>query len=135
MIGQSLTSNKSTKKEKMIILPNVNIYRVEYENPWPPNVGAMTFYAAGHSIEEVIQELCISQNINPSLVRERAVISKLHCITSALLDKLITQNLEMYNKRKALQKKKYDEFIEKNPTKPSNVSKVNNDINIFSVLD
>ena len=103
----------------MVILPNVNIYRVEYENPWPPNVGARTFYAAGHTIEEVIQELCISQNINPSLVRERAVISKLHCLTSTLLDKLITQNLEMYNKRKALQKKKYDEFIEKNPDETS----------------
>ncbi|MGO8762326.1 MAG: hypothetical protein ACLQUS_10090 [Desulfobaccales bacterium] len=119
----------------MVILPNVNIYRVEYENPWPPNVGPRTFYAAGHSIEEVIQELCISQNINPSLVRERAVISKLHCLTSTLLDKLITQNLEMYNKRKELQKIKYDEFMDKNPTKPVNSSKVNDDINIFSVLN
>ena len=119
----------------MVILSNVNIYRVEYENPWPPNVGPRTFYAAGHTIEEVIQEFCISQNINPSLVRERAVISKLHCLTSTLLDKLITQNLELYNKRKALQKKKYNEFMDKNQTKPSNVSKVNDDINIFTVLD
>ncbi len=119
----------------MVILPNVNIYRVEYENPWPPNVGPRTFYAAGHTIEEVIQELCISQNINPSLVRERAVISKLHCLTSTLLDKLITQNLDKYNKRKALQKKKHEDYIEKNKEKPVNSSKVNDDINIFSVLD
>ena len=119
----------------MVILPNVVIYRVEYENPWPPNVGAKTFYAAGHTIEEVIQELCISQNINPSLVRSKAVISKLHCLTSTLLDILISQNLEMYNKRKALQKKKYDEYLEKHPDKPVNSSQVVDNHKIFSVLD
>ena len=118
----------------MKILERVNIYRVEYYCPTPPHCGYLVFHCAGESIEQVIQELCMSQKINPSLVRERAVISKLDCITSALLDKLITQNLDYYLQRSESVKFKYEEYIKRNPTKPSNVSKVADNTTIFSVL-
>jgi hypothetical protein len=116
------------------ILERVNIYRVEYHCPHPPGIGDYTFHCAAHSIEEVISELCIVQNINPSLVRERAVISKLDCISSTLLDKLITQNLESYLKRSESHRKKYEEYMKQYPTKPSNLSRVTDNNTIFSVL-
>jgi hypothetical protein len=119
----------------MNILDRVYIYRIEYYNPHPPDLGNLTFYGCGHTEEELIRDLCISQNINPSLIREKCVISKLDCMTSTLLDKLITQNIDEYLKRKGLQKKKYDEFISQNQTKPSNVSKVVDNYKIYSVLD
>jgi hypothetical protein len=119
----------------MKILDRVYIFRVEYYNPHPPNLGNLTFYAAGHTIEEVIRELCIHQNINPSLVRERQVIAKLDCMTTVLLDKLIGLGMDDYTKRNKILKQNYDEYIENNPQKPSNVSKVINNSSIFTVLD
>jgi hypothetical protein len=107
---------------------------VEYYCPHPPDCGHFTFHCAAHSIEEVISELCVAQKINPALVRDRAVISKLDCMTSALLDKLITQNLELYLKRSESHRKKYEEYMKQYPNKPTNVSKVVDDQTIFSVL-
>jgi hypothetical protein len=119
----------------MIILERVQIYRIEYYNPHPPNMGMLTFHTAAHCIEEAIQELCVSQNVNPSVVNERAVISKLNCITTALIDELITKHLKEYQQRAELQRQQMAKYLEKHPQKPSNVSKVADNYPIFSVLD
>jgi hypothetical protein len=119
----------------MIILERVQIYRIEYYHPHPPNMGMLTFHCAAHSIEEAIEELCVSQNVNRSVVNERAIISKLNCITTALLDELISKHLTDYQKRAELKRKQMAEYLEKHPQKPSNVSKVADNYSIFSVLD
>ena len=87
-------------------------------------------------MQEAIQELCQSQNINPRLVvNERAVIAKCDCITTALLDELITKHLKEYQQRAESKRKQMAEYLEKHPQKPSNVSKVADNSSIFSVLD
>lgn len=107
----------------MKILDRVNIYRVEFFQPYPPNIGDFQFYCIGNTIEEVIHELCITKGIKPGFVRERSVISPCHCISTTLLDKLINQYLEEYIHRNEINKKKYDEYIEKQKVKPMNSTK------------
>jgi hypothetical protein len=93
------------------------------------------FHCVAHTEQEAIQELCQSQNINPRLVGERAVIAKCDCITTALLDELITKHLKEYQQRGESKRKQMAEYLEKHPQKPSNVSKVADNSSIFSVLD
>jgi hypothetical protein len=88
-----------------------------------------------HTEQEAIQELCQSQNINPNLVNERAVIAKCECIITALLDELITKHYQDYQQRAESKRKKIEQYLKDNPQKPSNVSKVADNYSIFSVLD
>jgi hypothetical protein len=122
-------------KKIMKLLDRVIIVRISYFNPYPPDIGDYTFHCVAHTIEEAIQDLCVTKNIKPDFVKERAVIAKCEAITTALLDKLIQQNLDFYARRKEQAKVKYDKFIENNPEKPVNSSRVTDNHPIFSVLD
>ena len=119
----------------MKLLDRVIIVRISYFNPYPPDIGDYTFHCVANTVEEAIHDLCVTKNIKPNFVKERAVIVKCDAITTPLLDKLIQQNQAFYNKRKEQAKAKYDKFIENNPDKPVNSSRVVDNHNIFSVLD
>lgn len=119
----------------MKILGNgVYIFRITYFNPYPPDIGDFTFHILGNTIEECIQDLCVSKRIKPDFVKEKCVICKLESISDVYLDKTITQNLETYLNRSETGRKKYQEFMKKNPTKPMNTSIQNDNNMVFSVL-
>lgn len=110
------------------------VFRITYFNPYPPDISDFTFHILGNSIEECIQDLCKMRNIKPNFVKETHTICKLESINDDFLDKLITQNLNIYYKRNKQQKQKYDEYIEKVKTKPVNTISHRDEEMVFSVL-
>jgi hypothetical protein len=55
-------------------------------------------------------------------------------ISDEFIDKLFTENIDIYLQRSEVGKKKYQEFINKNPEKPMNTSTTRDDSMVFSVL-
>jgi hypothetical protein len=91
------------------------------------------YYCVANSIEQVLQEMWLTRKIKPEYIRTREVIAKCSVITTGLLDNIISTYGEESYKRQNIQKKKLDEYVDKVKTKPTNVSKVSDEI-IFSVL-
>ena len=117
-----------------ILGSNIFIFRITYFNPYPPDIGDFTFHILGNTIEECILDLCRHKNIKPDFVKEKCIICKLETISSQFLDNLISQNLNEFIKRSETGKKRYEEFLKQNPTKPFNTSLQTDNNMIFSVL-
>jgi len=120
----------------MKILPANNgiVIRIEYYNPYPPEVGYYTFYGAGNTAEEIILELCKMKKIPLPYIRDKCIICTIDTITTGLTDYLITTYHEDYHERVRQQRKNMDNYLKSNPTKPFNSVFKREDKIIYSVL-
>ena len=120
----------------MKILPPNNgvVIRIEYYNPYPPDIGYFTFNGIGNTAEEVISELCRMKRINPAYIRDKCILCTIDCISTGLTDYLIHNYYDDYCRRRQNQKQNMDDYLKRNPSRPFNSVIKNDDKPIFSVL-
>ncbi len=108
-----------------ILPPNKGVVvRVEFYQPYPPDIGYFTFNGVGNNVDEIIAELCKAKRINPAYIRDKMILCQIDSITTGLTDYLIHLYKNEYEQRQQLAQEQMDDYLLRNPVKPSNSATV-----------